>query len=136
MAFQFDTYRFNTEDAIQVCVGAFALAVPIGFAEEAWQLGETLPLLNLLMLFGLSLLFLGAFTYQSVFQQNIRHRLPVFIFRIIIAYLISACVVSLVLLCLDKLPLIDDTMTSFKRIIVISMPASMGAIVVDSFDKE
>lgn len=88
------------------------------------------------MLFGLSLLFLGAFTYQSVFQQNIRHRLPVFIFRIIIAYLISACVVSLVLLCLDKLPLIDDTMTSFKRIIVISMPASMGAIVVDSFDKE
>ena len=30
----------------------------------------------------------------------------------------------------------DDPITSLKRIIVITMPASMGAIVVDSFDKE
>jgi hypothetical protein len=41
-----------------------------------------------------------------------------------------------VLFCLDKLPLLEDPWISFKRIIVISMPASMGAIVVDSFDKE
>ena len=45
-------------------------------------------------------------------------------------------VVGLVLLCLDKLPMLDDPITSLKRIIVITMPASMGAIVVDSFDKE
>jgi len=48
----------------------------------------------------------------------------------------TALVVGLVLLCLDKLPLLDDPVTSLKRIIVITMPASMGAIVVDSFDKE
>lgn len=124
------------EDASQVFVGAFALAVPISFSEEAWRLGETLPYRNLIMLLVLSLLFLALFTYQSVFQKNVKYRITVFIFRILIAYLMTMLVVGLVLLCLDKLPLFGDPITSLKRIIIISMPASMGAIVVDSFDKE
>lgn len=77
-------FSFNMEDASQVFVGAFALAVPISFSEEAWRLGDTLPYSNLLMLF----------------------------------------------------TLLTDPAMSFKRMIVITMPASMGAIVVDSFDKE
>ncbi len=129
-------FSFNMEDATQVFVGAFALAVPISFSEEAWRLGETLPFANLLMLFCLSVLFLALYTYQNVFQKNIKSRLVVFIFRIVIAYVITALVVGLVLLCLDKLPLLTDPLTSLERIIVITMPASMGAIVVDSFDKE
>jgi uncharacterized membrane protein len=127
---------FNLEDASQIFVGAFALAVPISFSEEAWRLGETLPFSNLMMLLALSVLFLGLFTYQSVFQHNVRGRIPVFIFRILVAYLMAALVVALVLFCLNKLPIIDDPITALKRIIVIAMPASMGAIVVDSFDKE
>lgn len=129
-------FSFNVEDASQIFVGAFALAVPISFSEEAWKLGETLPVYNLLLLFVLSVIFLGVFTYQSVFQKNIRSREWVFVFRIVIAYLITATVVALVLFCLDKLPLLENPLISLKRIIVITMPASMGAIVVDSFDKE
>jgi uncharacterized membrane protein len=129
-------FSYNVEDASQVFVGAFALAVPISFSEEAWKLGETLPLINLFMLFGLSVLFLGLFTYQSVFQKNITTRKTAFVFRIVIAYIITAFVVALVLFCLDKLPLFEDPMTSLNRIVVITMPASMGAIVVDSLDKE
>jgi len=37
---------------------------------------------------------------------------------------------------LDKFPLFTDTFVAFRRLIVITMPASMGAIIVDSFDKE
>ncbi len=129
-------FSFNMEDASQVFVGAFALAVPISFTEEAWRLGETLPFRNIIMLFLLSVIFLSLFTYQSVFQKNVKSRIDVFIFRVAIAYLMAALVVGLVLLCLNKLPILDDPMTSLKRIIVITMPASMGAIVVDSFDKE
>jgi uncharacterized membrane protein len=128
--------NFNSEDASQVFVGAFALAVPISFSEEAWRLGETLPYSNLLMLFTLSVVFLSFFAYENVFQKNIQSRIFVFIFRIVIAYLMAALVVSLVLFCLNKLPLFEDPITAFKRIIVITMTASMGAIVVDSFDKE
>ncbi|MGO1297682.1 MAG: DUF2391 family protein [Vibrio sp.] len=128
--------HFNSEDIIQVCVGAFALAVPISFSEEAWTLGTTLPAVNVLLLLVLSLVFLAGFAYQSVFQANIRTRIRIYLFRIVIAYCIAAVIVALVLLSLNKLPLLSDTVVALKRIIVITMPASMGAIVVDSFDKE
>jgi len=128
--------NFNIEDASQIFVGAFALAVPISFSEEAWRLGETLPLQNLALLLILSVIFLTVFTYQSVFQREIKSREIVFILRILIAYFMTAFVVALVLFCLNKLPFFEDPLTAIKRIIVITMPASMGAIVVDSFDKE
>ncbi|EHY0996572.1 DUF2391 family protein [Vibrio parahaemolyticus] len=129
-------YSFNFEDASQIFVGAFALAVPISFSEEAWRLGETLPIPNLLMLLGLSVVFLTLYTYESVFQRNIVERKFVFVLRIMVAYLITALVVVLVLFCINKLPLISEPLVALKRVIIISMPASMGAIVVDSFDKE
>ena len=129
-------FNFNLEDASQIAIGAFALAVPISFSEEAWKLGETLPLTNLLMVFILSVIFIGFFAYESVFQGNIKYRVPIFMLRIAIAYTITAIVVALVLFSLNKFPLFTDTLVAFKRLIVITMPASMGAIIVDSFDKE
>jgi uncharacterized membrane protein len=127
---------FNLEDASQVAIGAFALAVPVSFSEEAWKLGETLPLINLFAIFALSIFFLGLFAFESVFQGDIKYRVPVFLWRIAIAYIVAALVVSLVLFALDKFPLFSETAIAIKRLIVITMPASMGAIIVDSFDKE
>ena len=127
---------FNSEDSSQVAIGAFALAVPVSFSEEAWKLGETLPIANLFIIFSLSVIFLSFFAYESVFQGNIKYRIPVFIIRILIAYFIAALVVALVLLSLDKFPLLAEPVIAIKRLIVITMPASMGAIIVDSFDKE
>ena len=127
---------FNSEDAGQVVVGAFALAVPISFSEEAWKLGETLPVANLIFLFLLSVLFLGLFAYQSVFQGDVKHRSSVFILRIVIAYFIAIVVVAMVLISLNKFPVFSEPVVAIKRLVVIAMPASMGAIIVDSFDKE
>lgn len=127
---------FNLEDASQVAIGAFALAVPISFSEEAWMLGETLPAKNLIYISLLSVVFLSFFAYESVFQANIKYRVPVFISRIFIAYAIAAIIVALILFSLDKFPLLSEPVIALKRLIVITMPASMGAIIVDSFDKE
>lgn len=127
---------FNLEDASQIMIGAFALAVPVIFSEEAWKLGSTLPLINLMVVFLISLLFIAFFTYQSVFQANIQHRVDVYFARIIIAYSITILVVALLLFALNKFPLLSEPVIALKRLIVISMPASMGAIIVDSFDKE
>jgi uncharacterized membrane protein len=128
--------NFNLEDASQITIGAFALAVPISFSEEAWRLGESLPTINLAILFIISISFLSFFAYESVFQANIQYRVTVFVFRVIIAYIIAGLVVSLVLLSLNKFPLLSEPLIAVKRLIIITMPASMGAIVVDSFDKE
>ncbi|QOP41342.1 DUF2391 family protein [Sulfurimonas marina] len=126
----------NSEDISQIAIGAFALAVPISFSEEAWRMGETLPVVNLLVVFLLSISFLGTYAYYSVFQGIVSKRYYIFILRIFIAYFIAALVVALVLFSLNKFPLIDEPLIAIKRLILITMPASMGAIVVDSFDKE
>lgn len=128
--------NFNREDASQIAIGAFALAVPISFSEEAWILGESLPALNICLLLILSVTFLSFFAYESVFRGDIKFRVMVFVFRIVIAYAIASFVVTLVLLSLNKFPLLSDPFLAIRRLVVIAMPASMGAIIVDSFDKE
>ena len=127
---------FNLEDASQVMIGAFTLAVPISFSEEAWRMGETLPALNLSILMSMSLVFLAFYTYQSVFQGNIKNREFAYVARILIAYGMTAMVVGLILFSLNKFPLAEEPLVALKRLIIIAMPASMGAIIVDSFDKE
>lgn len=128
--------RFNLEDASQIIIGAFALAIPISFSQEAWELGESLPLFNLFVLLSLSFLFLSFFTYQSIFQANIRFKKIAFFFRVFIAYLIAFLVVALILFSINRLPILTEPLMCLKRVIIISMPASMGAIIVDGFDKE
>lgn len=128
--------RFNKEDASQVVIGSFSLSVPIAFTEEAWSLGRSLPWSNLLLVFGLSIGFLGIFAYQSVFEGDIRDRLLHFLLRLLLGYSLALIVVLIVLLALNRLPLIEDPMTALRRIIIVGMPASMGAIIVDSLDKE
>lgn len=129
-------WYFNVEDVSQIIIGSFALAVPISFSEEAWRLGETLPTFNLIVIFLISICFLALFTYGSVFQANLKQRYLVFVFRIIAAYTVAAFVVALVLWSLDKFPVTSEPLIAIKRLVLITMPASMGAIIVDAFDKE
>jgi uncharacterized membrane protein len=112
------------------------LSVPIAFSQEAWDLAASLPMGNLLLVVGLSLGFIALYAYQSVFQARIRSRILVFLLRIILAYTLTLVVVSIVLLALDKWPLLTEPYLALKRTLLIAMPASMGAIIVDSFDKE
>lgn len=127
---------FNLEDVGQLSIGAFALAVPVSFSQEAWNLGQTLSWYNLLTIFILSIGFLSLFAYQSVFQGAISNRIVVYIFRVLVAYLLTLAVVALLLFAIDKFPIMSDPVTALKRLIIIAMPASMGAIIVDSIDKE
>ncbi|MBO1271733.1 MULTISPECIES: DUF2391 family protein [Shewanella] len=129
-------FYFNSEDLGQISIGAFALSVPIAFSQEAWDLAASLPIGNLLLVVGLSLGFIALYAYQSVFQARIRSRILVFLLRIILAYTLTLVVVSIVLLALDKWPLLTEPYLALKRTLLIAMPASMGAIIVDSFDKE
>lgn len=130
------TLYLNLEDISQIAIGAFAIAVPISFSEEAWKLGESLPNTNLIFIFILSIIFLSFFAYQNIFQGEVENRVAVFVIRIIIAYLITGCIVALVLFSIDKFPVVLEPLIALKRLIIITMPASMGAIIVDGLDKE
>lgn len=126
----------NFEDVIQVIVGASALSVPVAFSEEAWDLGRSLPIANIFLLVALSLLFINLYSIHNIFQGNIRHRLLTYLSRTAIDYVITIFVVCVVLLALNHLPMLTEPMVALKRIVILAFPASMGAVVVDSFDKE
>ena len=126
----------NSEDIMQVIVGASAFAVPVAFSEESWNLSRTLPVQNILLLIVLSLLFINLYSFYSIFQRNIRQRTSVFIYRTFIDYAVTLTVVFVVLLALNRMPLLSEPIVAVKRVLILSFPASMGAVVVDSFDKE
>lgn len=127
---------FNIEDFFQVIIGSAALTIPVAFSEESWKLSQTLPWRNILILIVLSLLFINLYSINSIFSGKIKHRLPHFIYRTIIDYFITLMVVFIILIAINKMPLIADLTTALKRIIILSFPASMGGVVVDSLDKE
>ena len=127
---------FNTEDASQIAIGAFAMAMPIAFTQEAWDMALTLPWPNLVLLVALSIFFLSFYAYYSLFQGAVNHRFHSYVFRVALSYVITLFVVALVLTALNKFPVLQETTTAIKRLVIVAMPASIGAIIVDSFDKE
>lgn len=50
-------------DIMQIIVGASILAIPVGFTEETWNLGERLPFINILILATVSIVFVSLFVY-------------------------------------------------------------------------
>lgn len=128
--------KMNLEDISQVIIGASILSTPIAFTEEAWKLGETLPTFNIILLIVLSLLFIGMYIYHGIYEGYVRIRIKVFFIRILLIYILTLLVVTLILGALHRYPFIADPLLSLKRSIVIAFPASMGAVVVDGFDKE
>ena len=126
----------NSEDIMQVIVGASALSVPVAFSEESWNLSRTLPLQNTVLLILLSLLFINLYSFYGIFQKNIRQRTSIFIYRTFIDYAVTVTVVFIILLALNRMPLLSEPLVAVKRVLILSFPASMGAVVVDSFDKE
>ncbi len=131
-----NTKSINTEDIIQVVVGSSALTIPVAFSEESWRLSETLPTLNLIVIILISLLFINIYSFQGIFQGQIKHRLSHFILRTLIDYGITLIVVFIILFALNRMPIIEEPLIALKRIFILSFPASMGGVIVDGFDKE
>lgn len=126
----------NLEDIIQVVVGSSALTIPVAFSEESWRLSETLPTLNLVVIILLSLIFINIYSFQGIFQGNIKNRLSHFLFRTLIDYGVTFIVVFIILFALNRMPILEEPLIALKRIIILSFPASMGGVIVDGFDKE
>ncbi|WP_430815284.1 DUF2391 family protein [Carboxylicivirga sp. RSCT41] len=128
--------KLDIEDLSQLIIGSSVLSVPIAFTEEAWNMSRTLPAINLVVVFTLSLSFISIYAFRGIYEGKVKNRIRTYIFRVLFDYFVTVCVVIIVLFALNKLPILSDTYIAIKRIIIISFPASMGAIVVDSFDKE
>lgn len=123
--------ELKPRDVMQIIIGSTILALPIAYTEEAWKLGEELPLLNVGFLSLLSLIFIALFVFFNFYRFNLKGYAFNYIKRVIATYLISILVVAVLLTIIQRCPWQDDFILAIKRIIIVSFPASMSATISD-----
>jgi uncharacterized membrane protein len=117
---------------MQVIVGASVLAVPVAFTEETWNLGQDLPLQNVLLLSGLSLVFIGLFVYLNFYRFMFKENKSEYFKRVFSIYFFSLIVVAVLLTIIERCPWSADFLTALKRVLIVAFPASMSAALSDT----
>jgi uncharacterized membrane protein len=124
--------HFTLKDMMQIIIGASILAVPVGFTEETWNLGGTLPTLNVLGLMALSLLFISLFTYYEYHKHATERRQKEYVKRVIATYLLSFLIVAIILGLIQRTPWNTDWLLAFKRIVIVAFPSSLSGVIADT----
>ncbi len=124
--------EFSLHDIVQVIIGASILAVPVGFTEETWKLGENLPIINILALLALSITFITIFTYYQYHKHLPDKHRHIFAKRVIATYILSFFVVSLILTIIQRAPWVTDTPLALSRVVIVTFPSSMSAAIADT----
>jgi uncharacterized membrane protein len=124
--------ELKPRDIMQIIVGASVLAIPVGFTEETWNLGERLPLNNVLALAMISLVFIALFVYFNFYRFQLKGYVFEYIKRVVAIYAISLIVVGILLTLIEKCPWGTDNILALKRMIIVAFPSSMSAAISDT----
>ena len=126
-------HEFHLKDVLQVIIGASILIIPVGFTREVWELGELLPIANVLGFVFLSLLFISLFTYYHYHREHgLKKHHKHFIKRVFFTYVLAFFVVAIFLTLIQKTPWQTDWIVAFKRIVLVTFPASMSGTIADA----
>jgi uncharacterized membrane protein len=126
--------ELKRRDITQIIAGASILAVPVAFTQETWDLGQSLPLLNIVFLTIISLAFISAYVFFNFYRDLFDQYFTQFIKRVLAIYFISLFIVGVLLTIIQVAPWADDFLLALKRTIIVGFPASMSAAISDSID--
>lgn len=124
--------EFKPRDIMQVIIGSALLAIPVSLTEEAWNLGESLPVINVSIISIVSLLLVSVFVYFNFYRVTLKGYVTDFIKRVLGTYFISLIVVALILTVIQKCPWGIDNALAIKRIIIVAFPAAMSGTLSDT----
>ena len=124
--------ELKPRDIMQIIVGASILAIPVGFTEETWNLGERLPLNNILALAIISMVFIALFVYFNFYRFQLKGYVFDYIRRVVAIYALSLIVVGILLTLIEKCPWGVDNILALKRMIIVAFPSSMSAAISDT----
>ena len=127
-----EPHPFGRKDVVEIAIGAAVLSLPIALGEEVWDLGAELPLLNTVLIALGSYILVGLFVYFRMYHGNLEGHRRVFVRRVGTVYLITLLTATLCLAAFGKTPFLTEPLVALKRIIIVSLPASFSATVVDS----
>lgn len=124
--------EFTLKDMAQVIVGASILAIPVGFTEETWKIGETIPLRNIVIVFLLSVLFISLLIYHTTYRGvEFKKYRGEYFKRVMSTYVLTFLVVATLLTLIEKAPWSTDLAIAVKRTVLVSMPACVSAAIAD-----
>ena len=126
--------ELRKRDVMQILVGSGALAVPVAFTEETWQLGATLPISNVMILAAMSVVFVAAYVYYNFYRELLQQHVFSYVKRVLAIYLLSLLVVAALLSVIGQAPWGQDWLLALNRTIIVGFPASMTAAVSDAID--
>jgi uncharacterized membrane protein len=124
--------EFKPRDIMQVIIGSALLAIPVSLTEEAWNLGESLPIINVSIIAIVSLILVSVFVYFNFYKVTLKGYVTDFIKRVLGTYIISLIVVGLILTVIQKCPWGIDNILAIKRIIIVAFPAAMSGTLSDT----
>ena len=124
--------KFFMHDLMQIIVGSTLLSIPVGFTEEIWSLSEELPFMNILGIFIISIIFISIFTYYHYHGSSVKKHWMTFTKRVVLTYIISFIAVCIIMALIGKVSIFTNFIISLKRIIIVTLPASMSAAVADT----
>ena len=124
--------KFNLQDVAEITIGSVLLAFPIAVTEEVWVISEELPIGRTLLISFVSIMFIAFFGYYLFYRSYAKTRLPEFVLRVITVYVITLLISGFILLAIDKFPIMTDPIVAIKRTIIVALPASFSATIIDS----
>ena len=124
--------RFRINDLSEIIVGSVVLAFPVAITEEVWNLGATLPPASSIIIVISSLVFIAWFVYHAYYQSVMDTHWQDLLTRTLSTYAVTLLISALILTVLNQFPLLTDSAAAINRMILVALPASFCATVVDS----
>ena len=127
--------KIRLNDVAEIILGAVLIGFPVAVTEEVWTISEQLPLGRVLYISLGSIAILAWFVFYIFYHGSLKGTIGQFVFRVLIAYGITLFAVGSILFAIDHLPLFTDPAVAIKRMIIVALPASFAATVIDSIHK-
>jgi uncharacterized membrane protein len=132
--------RFNFRDLVQTAVGSFGGALMFSFSQEMWVLSEGLSWVNVVAVVFMSFLasfviayYLGVRKLGGVRKRLVFHFIPL---RVTVHYLSSLFFSAVLLYLLGVNTSATPVEYAVKRVIVLSLPATVLGSTVDLIDSQ
>jgi len=127
--------KIRLNDIAEIILGAVLIGFPVAVTEEVWTISEELALGRVLYICLGSIAILAWFVFYVFYHGTLKETVSQFIFRVLIAYGITLFAVGSILFAIDQLPLLTDPAVAIKRMIIVALPASFAATIVDSIHR-
>ena len=115
-----------------MAMGAGALALPVAMSEDTWDIAKNLPVINVIGMVVVALLLIAVFVYASYFHDQLRENWWHFLGRVLGIFGVTLIVSSTSLTLVDQAHWLTDFYLAFKQTVVVALPASFAAAIVDN----